>query len=100
MLEAIVVCRQLGFGFANTAIQTDFFGGRTGNQTHIPMILSGVQCTGTEDTLDACLHDQINVVDCPGERENIAAVACTQGMPPCDKHILKKIMCLITGKFQ
>jgi len=28
LLEAAVVCKQLGMGFANAAVQTDFFGGR------------------------------------------------------------------------
>jgi hypothetical protein len=28
LLEAGVICKQLGLGFANAAVQTDFFGGR------------------------------------------------------------------------
>jgi len=43
------------------------------------MVLSGVECRGNEDSLDSCLHHQINEVDCPGESENIAAVVCTSG---------------------
>jgi lysyl oxidase-like protein 2/3/4 len=45
-----------------------------------PMVLSGVECRGNEETLDSCLHHQLNEVDCPGQSENIAAVVCTQGI--------------------
>lgn len=77
MLAAVVVCRQLGLGYAQDAVQTDFFGGN-GTQ----MVLSGVQCTGTEQDLSHCLHDRLgsdNVV-CPGRTENIAAVVCASEM--------------------
>jgi len=70
-----VVCRQLGLGYANDAIQTDFFGGNASS-----MVLSGVKCHGDEDFLSHCLHDQMGQVSCPGKRENIAAVVCTSGI--------------------
>ncbi|XP_029835472.2 lysyl oxidase homolog 2 [Ixodes scapularis] len=72
VLEAMVVCRQLGMGYAQDAIQSDFFGG--GNQT---MLLSGIQCTGDEKNLADCLHDQLGKVTCPGVEDNIAGVMCT-----------------------
>lgn len=59
MLEAAVVCRQLGLGYASVAAQTDFFGGET-----MSMSISGVQCRGSEGNLADCLHDK--VIDCPG----------------------------------
>lgn len=59
MLEATVVCRQLGLGYASVATQTDFFGGEV-----MPMSISGIQCRGSERNLVDCLHDK--VVDCPG----------------------------------
>jgi lysyl oxidase-like protein 2/3/4 len=74
IFEAMVVCRQLGLGYANDAIQTDFFGGNASS-----MVLSGVQCRGDEEFLSHCLHDQIGQISCPGKRENIAAVVCTSG---------------------
>lgn len=60
ILEAAVVCRQLGLGYASDAIQTNFFD----NGETIPISISGVQCNGNEGNLAECLHD--NVVDCPG----------------------------------
>lgn len=72
-MEASVVCRQLGFGFASAAIQTSFFGG---NQSSI--ILSGVQCRGNEVGLEHCLYDQLYNIKCPGARDNIAAVMCSK----------------------
>ncbi|XP_076295127.1 lysyl oxidase homolog 3A [Lasioglossum baleicum] len=73
LFEAAVVCRQLGLGYASDAIQTNFFGGE-----RVPMIISGVQCRGDENSLTECLHDK--VVDCPGSVENIASVVCHREM--------------------
>ena len=70
----MVVCRELGMGYANDAVQTDFFGG---NSSH--MILSGVKCNGNEESLYECMHSEMGQVSCPGRRENIAAVVCTKG---------------------
>lgn len=75
LLEAASVCRQLGLGYADVAIQGDFFGGI--NST---MLLSGVQCTGLEKNLADCLHDQLGagVVSCPGLGDSLAGVVCVQ----------------------
>ncbi|KAK3921387.1 Lysyl oxidase-like protein 3 [Frankliniella fusca] len=77
LLEAGVVCAELGLGYARSAVQTDFFGG---NASHIG--LSGVSCRGNESSLSLCLHDVLGRglgrEACPGRRENIAAVICTQ----------------------
>ncbi|PSN40047.1 hypothetical protein C0J52_20193 [Blattella germanica] len=70
IFEAMVVCRELGFGYANDAIQTDFFGGNSS-----AIMLSGVNCTGNEESLEHCLHSDMGEVSCPGKRENIAAVS-------------------------
>ncbi|KAL0114215.1 hypothetical protein PUN28_011492 [Cardiocondyla obscurior] len=74
ILEAAVVCRQLGLGYASDAVQTNFFSdGET-----IPMSVSGVQCDGNEGNLAECLHDA--VADCPGSAENVAGVVCLREM--------------------
>ena len=75
----MVVCRELGLGYAQYAIQTDFFGG---NRTSLA--LSGVQCHGGERSLLECFHDRYGEVSCPGKTENIASVVCASG----DSHFL------------
>jgi len=60
ILEAGVVCRQLGLGFASDAIQSNFFG----NGEVMPMSISGIECQGNEGNLAECLHDEL--VNCPG----------------------------------
>lgn len=59
LLEAGVICRQLGLGYAAEAIEKNFFEGRK-----FPMVISGIECQGNERNLAECLHDK--VVDCPG----------------------------------
>ncbi|XP_076046099.1 lysyl oxidase-like 2 isoform X1 [Oratosquilla oratoria] len=75
MLEAMVICRQLGLGYAMTATTADFFGGNVS-----AMALSGVKCNGNEPRLDKCLHDAIGDVFCPGPDRNIAGVSCIKKM--------------------
>lgn len=76
LLEAAVVCRDLGLGYASAAVQTDFFGG---NASRIG--LSGVSCQGNETSLSLCQHDalgrSLGHEDCPGKRDNVAGVMCT-----------------------
>uniref|UniRef100_A0A646QGM2 protein-lysine 6-oxidase n=1 Tax=Hemiscolopendra marginata TaxID=943146 RepID=A0A646QGM2_9MYRI len=76
MLEATVVCRMLGLGYAQAPVQSNFFGGQ-----HLGMVLSGVQCTGRETSLADCLHHQMGWVFCPGRTQNIAGVMCTEIAP-------------------
>ena len=59
LLEAGVICRQLGLGYATDAVESNFFGGQK-----IQMVISGIECHGNEWNLAECLHDK--VVDCPG----------------------------------
>ncbi|XP_034254950.1 lysyl oxidase homolog 3B-like [Thrips palmi] len=80
LLEAGVVCRDLGLGYASAAVQTDFFGG---NASRIG--LSGVSCLGNETSLSLCQHDALaegskglGHEDCPGKRDNVAGVVCTR----------------------
>lgn len=76
MLEAAVVCRMLGLGYAQAPVQSDFFGGQ-----QLGMVLSGVQCTGREASLADCFHDNVGWVYCPSRSQNIAGVICTEIAP-------------------
>ncbi|XP_076308239.1 lysyl oxidase homolog 3A-like [Tachypleus tridentatus] len=85
ILEAGVVCKQLGLGFAKAATQSSSFGGQRSQ-----MILSGVKCRGDEKTLASCRHDNVGAVDCPGSGRNFAGVICVKDMPdlvPDEKEI-------------
>ncbi|XP_012287530.1 lysyl oxidase homolog 3A [Orussus abietinus] len=73
LLEAAVVCRQLGLGFASDAVRTSHFGGQK-----IPLIISGVRCEGGETNISECLRDA--QFTCPGGGENIAGVICVSRM--------------------
>ncbi|KAL7645393.1 UNVERIFIED_CONTAM: hypothetical protein RMT77_003779 [Armadillidium vulgare] len=77
LFEAMVVCRQLGMKYAQSAPSTGFFGG---NSSKIG--LSGVKCSGNEERLDLCLHDVTKDVSCPGSNDNsnIAGVTCIKKM--------------------
>ena len=79
LLEANVVCREVGLGYAADAVQTSFFGGDVKR-----MALAGVECRGNETRLAHCRHDAVDVgkgVNCPGRgSENIAGVVCLKGI--------------------
>lgn len=92
LFEAGVVCRELGLGYAQNALQTDFFGG---NRSSIA--LSGVQCHGSERSLEDCLHGSGSKreVSCPGKKDNIAGVVCASGTIFCIKVSLK---CILSGQ--
>ena len=72
LLEAMVVCKMLGLNFASNAAQTNFFGGNSSN-----MVLSGVQCRGNETRLDQCIINDPYPLQCPGNKDQIAGVVCT-----------------------
>ncbi|XP_069059289.1 lysyl oxidase homolog 3 isoform X4 [Pleurodeles waltl] len=73
--EAAVVCRQLGLGYANSALQETWYWDAS-NVTD--MILSGVKCTGTEMTLSHC-HSHGANVNCKKTGSRFAAgVICSE----------------------
>uniref|UniRef100_A0A671TIN3 Lysyl oxidase homolog n=1 Tax=Sparus aurata TaxID=8175 RepID=A0A671TIN3_SPAAU len=78
-MEAMVVCRQLGLGFASHAFQETYYW--QGDASADAIVMSGVRCSGTELTLDQCLHHGRHV-DCPkGGGRFAAGVSCTQAAP-------------------
>ncbi|XP_055385210.1 lysyl oxidase homolog 2B [Condylostylus longicornis] len=82
LLEANIVCKQLGMGYANNAIQTDFYGNRS------RIAISGTECYGNETSLSECLHyDHFSMpyrdpgFHCAGPKSYVAAVSCTNYLP-------------------
>ncbi|CAH2096876.1 unnamed protein product [Euphydryas editha] len=71
LYEASAICHHLALGFAEQALQTDYFG-------NSKIILSGVQCLGNETNLFMCKHQGLGDVTCPGKPGHVAAVVCTQ----------------------
>uniref|UniRef100_A0A673APC4 Lysyl oxidase homolog n=1 Tax=Sphaeramia orbicularis TaxID=375764 RepID=A0A673APC4_9TELE len=78
-MEAMVVCKQLGLGFASHAFQETWYW--QGDSSADNVVMSGVRCSGTELTLDQCLHHGKHI-DCPkGGGRFAAGVSCTQTAP-------------------
>ncbi|CAL1291576.1 unnamed protein product [Larinioides sclopetarius] len=77
LLEANVICQQLGKGYGNAAVQSSFFGG-----THEKIVISGIKCTGRETNISECTYESFgsNVI-CPGREDNIAGVICATELP-------------------
>uniref|UniRef100_A0A673WSI3 Lysyl oxidase homolog n=1 Tax=Salmo trutta TaxID=8032 RepID=A0A673WSI3_SALTR len=78
-IEATVVCRQLGLGFANNAFQETWYW--PGDVSADDVVMSGVRCSGTEMTLAQCLHHGKHL-DCPrGGGRFAAGVSCSETAP-------------------
>ncbi|XP_029900924.1 lysyl oxidase homolog 3B isoform X2 [Myripristis murdjan] len=72
--EAMVVCRQLGLGYANHGLQETWYWDSS-NVTD--MVLSGVKCTGNEMALTQCQHHK--TVSCQKAAAKFAAgVICSE----------------------
>ncbi|KAG9261264.1 hypothetical protein AMEX_G26263 [Astyanax mexicanus] len=76
--EAMVVCRQLGFGFASRAHQETWFW--PGNRDAEEVILSGTHCIGMEMSIQQCRKN--GQVYCPrGGGGKAAGVTCVDIAP-------------------
>ncbi|XP_069467643.1 lysyl oxidase homolog 4 isoform X1 [Ambystoma mexicanum] len=76
--EAMVVCRQLGLGFASQALQETWYWQGTPGAGGV--VMSGVRCSGTELSVQQC--QQHSVVHCPrGGGRFSAGVTCAQSAP-------------------
>ncbi|XP_036450956.1 lysyl oxidase homolog 2A [Colossoma macropomum] len=79
IIEAMVVCRQLGLGFASNAFQETWYW--PGDASADSVVMSGVRCSGTEMSLAQCLHHGKHI-SCPkGGGRFAAGVSCTQTAP-------------------
>ncbi|KAL0978191.1 hypothetical protein UPYG_G00167270 [Umbra pygmaea] len=78
-IEATVVCRQLGLGFASNAFQETWYW--PGDVSADAVVMSGVRCSGTEMTLTQCLHHGKHL-QCPkGGGRFAAGVSCSESAP-------------------
>ncbi|KAI1887032.1 hypothetical protein AGOR_G00201860 [Albula goreensis] len=76
--EAMVVCRQLGFGFASRAHQETWYW--QGDPNAAEVVLSGTHCTGNEMSIQQCRKN--DHVYCPrGGGSRAAGVTCTETAP-------------------
>ncbi|XP_023417387.1 lysyl oxidase homolog 4 isoform X2 [Cavia porcellus] len=76
--EAMVVCRQLGLGFANFAIKDTWYWQGTPEAGEV--VMSGVHCSGTELALQQCQRH--GPVHCShGTGRFSAGVSCTNSAP-------------------
>ncbi|XP_060928062.1 lysyl oxidase homolog 2b [Limanda limanda] len=78
-MEAMVVCRQLGLGFASKVFQETWYW--PGQVSADPVAMSGVRCSGTEMSLSQCLHHGAHL-SCPkGGGRYAAGVSCSETAP-------------------
>nr|XP_033804120.1 lysyl oxidase homolog 2 [Geotrypetes seraphini]XP_033804121.1 lysyl oxidase homolog 2 [Geotrypetes seraphini] len=78
-VEAMIVCRQLGLGFANHAFQETWYW--HGDVSTDDVVLSGVKCSGTEMSLSHCRHHGMEL-NCPkGGGRFAAGVSCSETAP-------------------
>lgn len=77
LLEANVVCKSLGLGYASTATQSEYW---DEPQRNLRTLISGTECHGNETDLHDCLHHELGDISCPDRNKQVAGVICTHQM--------------------
>ncbi|NXC23331.1 SRB4D protein, partial [Corythaeola cristata] len=92
LLDASVVCRQLGCGTAVSAYSAAHFGQGSG-----PIWLDNVQCSGTEAALSECLARPWGVNNCHhGEDASVVCAGNTKLVPWGGRSGLMVPLCLVS----
>lgn len=77
VLEAMVVCKQLGLKYASNAVKSRAFGGIMSRR-----LASGVECYGDEDNLSDCHHHSLGPMTvCKHNFKAAAGVMCVDKLP-------------------
>lgn len=76
IMEALVVCRQLGLGFADHAVQDTWFW--EGDRSADEVAMSGVKCSGAELSLFQCRHHGEDLECTKGGGRFAAGISCTE----------------------
>lgn len=75
--EGNVVCRQLGLGYASTAVSST----KHGNSKTHPWGMVGTRCRGTERALAECHRESRYPLMCSATNRNVSTVACVSKSP-------------------
>ncbi|KAM8704686.1 hypothetical protein ACLKA7_009188 [Drosophila subpalustris] len=75
--EGNVVCRQLGLGYASTAVSST----KHGNSKTHPWGMVGTRCRGTERALSECHRESRYPQMCSATNRNVSTVACVSKSP-------------------
>ena len=87
IVEAMVVCRQLGLGYAKEAYKGNTFGQSDGGK----VMMSSVKCHQADISIYDCLHDGWDMVNCSSEAM-LAGVLCVDGTSGVSKSRAKTFL--------
>lgn len=76
LLEAMVVCRQVGLNYSKSVVRSDFFGG-----ANYTKMYAQIRCDGDETSLHECYHGMLGEDVICSRESKIAGVICTDKLP-------------------
>ncbi|KAL5022390.1 hypothetical protein ScPMuIL_001545 [Solemya velum] len=88
--EAIVACRELGLGYAQSAATTAHYGGSDKDK-----LFWRVECTGSERKLEECVWKDHNGPTKCSRKDSVAGIVCTNALPD----LIPNVTALETSSF-